>query len=266
MKALLLLLLALPASSAGNVRVNAGTKAKLNLPASVVTAGQPLLANTIQPGVLKNAPVIPVQDNPKVQLESLTAELGGAGDGSSEAPLNKAFDRALPGDAGGAVVAEPSFNGELSLAEKHAAAELSAYRAHAQRFPKAVETGWSKRAWEIAEVGAVSLPFHIASLIALANGSPWAPAIQAAIWSLGHFAFTHRLADLRSTVVGGWQASHDQKYRVGQDGRMRDVRGHKYGSDRYEEYAPGPVSTREKLALASASAAAAVLWTLLGLN
>ena len=65
-------------------------------------------------------------------------------------------------------------------------------------------------------------------------------------------------------TVGGWQASHDQKYRIDPStGKLRDIRGHKYGSDRYEEYAPGPVGPRATVLIAAAAILGAAAFILL---
>jgi hypothetical protein len=80
-------------------------------------------------------------------------------------------------------------------------------------------------------------------------GSPVLVALLAALLAFGASkGMEEMLAQARRRVVGGWQASHDQKYRVDpSNGRLKDVRGHKYGDDRYEEYEDGPVSAGERL-------------------
>ncbi len=120
-----------------------------------------------------------------------------------------------------------------------------------------------RRAWETTELAVTSVPPHLFAAIAsgLTHGTAGYPVAMAAIWYASSEALASHLGTLRQKVVGGWQASHDQKYRVGGDGRLRDVRGHKYGSDRYEEYAAGDVSTKERLTIAAAMTVQGLLWT-----
>lgn len=104
---------------------------------------------------------------------------------------------------------------------------------------------------------------HFVSLFpnAMAQGTAIHPLALAAVWYGASEGMVGALADARRTVVGGWQASHDQAYRVDPNtGLMRDVRGRKYGEDRYEEYAPGKVSAAEKLWAAALSAGMGLLW------
>lgn len=119
---------------------------------------------------------------------------------------------------------------------------------------------------ETAEVAALSIPVAIAALIMKATMTNPAFLIPAmvALWAAGAWAMRGHLAGLRSTVVGGWQASHDQKYRVDPNtGQIRDIRGHKYGSDRYEEWKDGPVGPVATGLIAAASAVAAAAFLLL---
>lgn len=126
-----------------------------------------------------------------------------------------------------------------------------------------------QRAAEIAEVGAMTLGLSFLGAILLAGvkaagGMPW---IGGLFWGLGGSALIGHLGDMRSIVIGGWQASHDQRYRVDwSSGKLRDVRGHKYGEDRYEERERGPVSKNESIILNSVSFAAglglqALIWS-----
>ncbi|MFH2203531.1 MAG: hypothetical protein ABIJ96_10480 [Elusimicrobiota bacterium] len=120
----------------------------------------------------------------------------------------------------------------------------------------------STRFWETAETGITLLgpvigSFVIAGVVA---HSILMPAALAAMWFFGTQLALHQLADLRAQVVGGWQASHDQRYRVGRDGQLHDVRGRKYGEDRYEQYAPGKVRSGERFAMRLAASALGLLW------
>src|SRR5206468_9469794 len=82
-----------------------------------------------------------------------------------------------------------------------------------------------------------------------AAGSPVLVSLLAALVAYGASrGMEQMLAQSRRRIVGGWQASHDQKYRVDpSNGELKDVRGHKYGEDRYEEYEDGAVSAGERL-------------------
>ena len=146
-----------------------------------------------------------------------------------------------------------------TAAAKQSAEELSVTAAavSAPRIPL------RQRAWETAELAVASVPPHLFAAMAsgLTYGKAGYPVVMAAVWHASAEALAAHLGTLRQKVVGGWQASHDQKYRVGGDGRLRDVRGHKYGSDRYEEYAAGAVSAKERLKIAAAMTAMGLLWT-----
>lgn len=119
---------------------------------------------------------------------------------------------------------------------------------------------------ETAEVAVMSLPFAIVAFIMKANMTNPAILIPSmlGLWALGFFAMRAHLAGTRSTVVGGWQASHDQKYRVDYNtGLQKDIRGKKYGEDRYDEREDGAVGPRAMTALGTAAAVAAAAFLLL---
>lgn len=123
-----------------------------------------------------------------------------------------------------------------------------------------------KAAWETVEVGATTIPFLIASAIMKVNMTEYAHLIPAmlTLWGVAFFAMRSHLSTLRRKVVGGWQASHDQKYRVDpSNGKLKDVRGHKYGEDRYEEYENGPVGRAASLAIGAAAVLGAAAFLLL---
>lgn len=98
-----------------------------------------------------------------------------------------------------------------------------------------------------AALGAASAP--------ILAGTQAFPLIMAAIGYGTAYGMERYLGHLRRTsTVGGWQASHDMAMRVDPaDGELRDVRGRQgrsgYGNgyDRYDVYAPGPVSAGERL-------------------
>jgi hypothetical protein len=62
-------------------------------------------------------------------------------------------------------------------------------------------------------------------------------------------------------IFGGWQSSHDQKYRTSYlDGSLKDIRGRKYGEDRWDEYAKGALSRTEDFVLRGLSSLAGLMF------
>ncbi|MDE2142465.1 MAG: hypothetical protein KGJ84_08655, partial [Elusimicrobia bacterium] len=123
----------------------------------------------------------------------------------------------------------------------------------------------SQRAAETAELGVMAAGFQLVTgLIFLALGAHAAfPALAGALWVLAGGELIKQLGNLRSVVVGGWQASHDQKMRTDYGtGKLIDIRGHKYGEDRYDQTAPGPVSMRERLTSHAAAFALGLPWVI----
>lgn len=131
---------------------------------------------------------------------------------------------------------------------------------------KASAGGIKNAAYETVEVAAITIPFALISLIlkgAMSNPMLLIPSMLA-LWALGAWTMRDHLGRLRSVRVGGWQASHDQKYRTDYaTGRLRDIRGHKYGEDRYDEMKNGPVGRRATALIGAASALAAAAFLLL---
>lgn len=121
-------------------------------------------------------------------------------------------------------------------------------------------------AWETVEVGATTVPFLIAAAIMKLNlgESAWLIPSMLALWGAGFWAMRSHLSTIRRKVVGGWQASHDQRYRVDpSNGQLKDVRGHKYGEDRYEEYQNGPVGRTATALIGAAAVLGAAAFLLL---
>lgn len=130
--------------------------------------------------------------------------------------------------------------------------------------PEAPRSGARVRATEFIETamyggGVALLSFFVASALGGTFPLLLGPAMGLTSHVASHTMFD-QLGGLRGRVVDGWQASHDQRYRVGGDGRLRDVRGHKYGADRYERYAPGPVGRAASILIRSAAVAAGAVW------
>lgn len=93
----------------------------------------------------------------------------------------------------------------------------------------------------IAYLAAGSNPLLYAGLLAL-------------VWFGGSAAMVEAVADARSYVADSGVHSHDQRYRVGMDGRLRDVRGHKAGvNDRWERREKGEVGRAARALAAAAS-------------
>lgn len=171
------------------------------------------------------------------------------------------FDAAsTPADAPAAVSAAPARDVVPSYLE------TSEPNSPAGRVTKPVMGPVKTAVVETAEVAATMIPFAVAALImkgAMSNPAILIPSMLG-LWALAFYAMRSHLAGVRSTVVGGWQASHDQKYRVDPNtGRIRDIRGHKYGSDRYEEWQAGPVGPLATGLIGAASAVAAAASLLL---
>lgn len=112
------------------------------------------------------------------------------------------------------------------------------------------------RVSEYAESAMMFVPMAFVTAFANALGDrPAFGPLLAAIWGVAAIASIESLAQSRSKVVGGWQASHDQKMRHDYGtGRLRDIRGRKYGEDRYDEKAPGAVGPFEQAMIRSAAA------------
>ncbi len=180
-------------------------------------------------------------------------------DGNEAAVSRKTFDAAhAPADATTEPVAAPAYASRVM--------ELAESNSPVGRISTPVMGPVKTAVVETVESAVVMVPFAIAALIMKVNMTDAAVLIpfMIGLWGLAFWAMRSHLAGVRSTVVGGWQASHDQKYRVDYNtGKPKDIRGHKYGSDRYEEYAPGPVGPKALSVLSIAAAVAAAAFLLL---
>jgi hypothetical protein len=136
------------------------------------------------------------------------------------------------------------------------------YRKDLKAVGRAESKSFARRLNETAEAGIGGILGLIGAgiaTVAVSNPLIWAAAMAGSAF-LTEVGMAESLSKLRSYVIGGWQASHDQKYRVGYDGRLHDVRGHKYGEDRYEAMAPGPVGPAARFVMRSAAAWIGLLW------
>jgi hypothetical protein len=204
-------------------------------------------AAALTPALALPAPAVVPADRALPALASIGSALSAPAKGQDEGSVSRAaFDAAKP-------------------AKEHDAAVLGSERAAphdhlARAIPSEPRTRMTP-VIEAAEVGLTMSVFAIPAFIARANiGDPVALGLAlAAIWGLAAWTGRDHLRRLRQVWVDGWQASHDQKYRVDYaTGRQRDIRGHKYGSDRYDKYDKGPAG-RIATGLISAAAAAAAL-------
>lgn len=124
-------------------------------------------------------------------------------------------------------------------------------RTSRERLSDAAELGLFAGAWQI-----------LAGLLFLIAGAHAAyPVLAGALWALGGAELIKHQGSLRSVVVGGWQSSHDQKMRVDYGtGKLKDIRGRKYGEDRYDITLPGPVSAREQAVIDGAAVLSGLPW------
>ena len=247
--------------------------AELSLPAApAVAPGAPAAPGFTAPALgpslaapsLASIPLTAAPAPAPVAAEAALVRTGAAlsaaaAEGRDQAPVSRqAFDAAarVPGAA-----APPVAGGESA-----ALSRLDEPNSPAGRITSRPMSPVKTAVFETAEVGAMALPVAIAAMILRGwLSDPWLliPAMIA-LWAAGAWAMRGHLAGLRATVVGGWQASHDQKYRVDTNtGLPRDIRGHKYGSDRYEVWKPGAVGPWATGLIAAASAAAAAAFLLL---
>lgn len=124
-----------------------------------------------------------------------------------------------------------------------------------------------QRLTETADIGVFALGLQILSgIVFLVAGAHAAyPLLAGALWALGGSEMIKYLGSLRSVIVGGWQASHDQKMRTDYaTGKLKDIRGHKYGEDRYDIHRPGPVSARERAVIDAAAVLFGLPWVIGG--
>ncbi|MBI2386515.1 MAG: hypothetical protein HYV14_10935 [Elusimicrobia bacterium] len=229
-------------------------------------------APAILPAAALGAPPIPVVpskrlDSPALGPSADANHTGGAALGALSdlaVPSRRAPSGAPSVDDGRRVFDGGEAARAEALAPAVSAADASRLaRSTARESEPRAKIPFKQRAAEAVELGAFGLGMQlITGLVFLVAGAHAAfPALAGALWVLGGSEGVKHLADLRRVLVGGWQASHDQKMRVDYGtGRLKDIRGHKYGEDRYDEFAPGPVSARERLVIDSAALAAGLPW------
>jgi len=233
-------------------------------PTAAVTPSfsMPVLGPSLSAPSLAASPMVaaPAPVTVQAALIQTGAKLSAASkDGQTPDAVSRAtFDAAsTSAEAPAAVAAAPSYAQRVALDEPNSPKGRVTSRIMGPVKTAVIET---------AEVAVMSLPFAIVAFIMKANMTNPAILIPSmlGLWALGFFAMRAHLAGTRSTVVGGWQASHDQKYRVDYNtGLQKDIRGKKYGEDRYDEREDGAVGPRALAALGTAAAVAAAAFLLL---
>lgn len=229
-------------------------------PAAVLDAPAPLRAPLDAPGTGDAAKAGALDAVNRIAAGNVSPEEAAKApveDGRSRGARD--FDAAtmVPGD-GADGVAGAWKPGESRLLPA-TAAERRAERAPARPFKDA--------ALDAAEAGAFAAAFHIlAGILFLAAGAHAAhPILAGALWGLAASETIKHIARMHGRIVGGWQASHDQKMRHDYGtGELKDIRGHAYGEDRYDKWAPGEVSTRARAAIDVLSVLMGLPWVLGG--
>lgn len=254
------------------VAPNLGASIMPGLAAPTLTSALPTQAGLPKPTISIAVPVLAAavpaagQVTVKATLESTQAALAEtpAAPKSAEGGWTvgrSAFDAGLANSPSAPAVSIPG--GGIS---RSGLARPSAFanQVSGRSAPEAPRSGAKVRALEFIETamygGGVAL---LAFVIASAVGAAFPLALGPAMGLTSHVAsrtMFDQLGGLRGKVVDGWQASHDQRYRVGGDGQLRDVRGHKYGADRYERYAPGPVGRTASSLIRVAATAIGAAW------
>jgi len=229
----------------GDALKAAPTPLHLNMPESLSLPPAAAIAVPSAELVAAPAAISPTEEvEARPGISARTQLLGGA-EKFSQSPPPK-------GDAGREV-----FDGETPAAptESLASAKTVKDDRHLPHATAPTETPQpsiplKQRLGETVEMGGIALVWQLLSglvfLIAGAHASY--PALAGMLWVMGGSTGIDYLAQLRSTIVGGWQASHDLRMRHDYStGQLKDIRGRKYGEDRYDEFAPGRVSERERL-------------------
>lgn len=255
---------------------NLGAAVRPGLVAPTFSAALPTAPTVLpRPALSAAVPVLPAAAAPaaaaapvtvKAVLEAASAALAETPAAPKTAEVSwtaarAAFDAGASPSAAAPAAALPSLSPARSGLARPALASNSVSGRSA---PEAPRSGAKVRAFEFIETalygGGVAL---LSGLIAGALSGAFPLLLGPAMGLASHVAsrtMFDQLGGLRGRVVDGWQASHDQRYRVGGDGRLRDVRGHKYGADRYERYAPGPVGRTASALIRAAAVAAGAAW------
>lgn len=234
------------------------------LPKAALSASVPVLPAAAAVPVA--APAAAARIAAQATLEAAQASLAEAPSAPKTAEVGwtagrAAFDAGGAPSAGAPAVALPPPSTRRSGLSRPS---LAANQVSGRSAPEAPRGGAKVRAFEFVETamyggGVALLSWVIAGAVSGAFPLMLPPAMGLASHVASRTMFD-QLGSLRATVVDGWQASHDQRYRVGGDGRLRDVRGHKYGEDRYERYAPGPVGPTASALIRTAAVAAGAAW------
>lgn len=245
------------------VAPNLGAALMPSLAAPSLTSGLPAVHAVLpQPSVAAAVPVVTVKAT-LVATQAVLAETPAAPKSAEGGytSARTAFDAGISHSPSAPAVSIPG--GGLS---RSGLARPSAFanQVSGRSAPEVPRSGAKVRALEFVETamyggGVALLSFVIASAVGAAFPLMLGPAMGLTSHVSSRTMFD-QLGGLRGKVVDGWQASHDQRYRVGGDGQLRDVRGHKYGADRYERYAPGAVGSTASTLIRLAAAATGAVW------
>lgn len=242
-----------------NIGLPAATIKTTDLPVLTVpqalTASSPLkAADQVQAAASSD---VKAADAQQAAPEAQSVQAAQAFDGAGKA---KASDYVAAGSFIGAGVA---LSGAVSaIPAAPLAVEIT--RLSLSKKPVSAPRPARQRAADYIESGLLAVPVLIFAALETKwfGTSGWLGPAMAGTMAFASGAIHETLGRSRRELVGGWQASHDQRYRVGWNGQIRDVRGHKYGEDRYDEKVDGEVTPREQAAVrvTAALSGAAMLW------
>lgn len=228
-----------------------GLASAITLPKAA--ALQPSLALQPAPALVPTARGLAAAEAARPKAKGPTADrlAAAAKEGGSGAAYDGSRTKLYSASPVALAAADPGIVAGAALPLAYAA---HAYRRESRTLPaaprlKLAEAAEGAMGW----AAAVFLSFLAAGVIdghALIEG-----LALGGVWAFGAAGMRQMVEHARGQVVGGWQASHDQKYRIGSDGRLKDVRGRKYGEDRWDRWAAGTTSPAQRLVLRLAAAA-----------
>lgn len=264
--AVLMALQPLAASASGSGRLVEAPKTDLSAPIPVLTPALsqlpkiPDASQAVQamPAIKAGQDVVGPMSwtKPDVAPEQQSAQAAVTFDGSAQPKKMSAVQAVTAGVAVAGGVALSAFVPGLP------AAPLAVEAARASTTPRLYpeKRSFGSRVKDYAESALFAVPIAYGTFLAAGWGGMVAAAGIAGLWAIGAHAMIESIGQTRSRIVGGWQASHDQKYRhdLG-TGELRDIRGRKYGEDRYDEKAPGEVTPAEQAAIRTIAATAGAI-------
>lgn len=248
-----------PAANLGPTLPNSLAPAGLPAPAPVLVSQAPRALAPATPLAVTDTGGLASADGRTLRLAKAAAGDGDASvfDGSDQKPAVEPVGTKLYGVSGLAVALDPAVTLGGALPGIYIAGK---YR----REKTTLAPSPGLKLWELGEASMAWIAVAFLSLMAagLLEGGLVEGLVQGVLWTFGGHGMRQFVERARGSVVGGWQASHDQKFRVGMDGRLKDVRGHKYGEDRYDRWANGATDARERMILRLAAAATGLAFAL----